>query len=280
MALSLFPRFGSFFDDFDAFGMSVGPAVHVRESQDGIVLELEVPRYRAEELSVEVKGRNLVIQGKRNMTAEHEQSQFLVGDAPMSSFRRVVYIPETFTVEKETHELNFGVFSIRIPRAPTPPPPPPPQPLPIGGAAAAPAQAPGAIVPFTDKHGLQVTATSTPAEYNAVATMRWPPKVKVDDSNDKITYTASMPPSVGRDHIDLSLDGQNLHFTVHHQRNVVKKDAKGNVVYNQDQSVQYSTNLQVPQDTTAADISTTYEQGQLVITVTKHANPAQQVPVK
>jgi len=89
-----------------------------------------------------------------------------------------------------------------------------------------------------------------------------------------------MPPTVTSDHLDLNLQGRNLTLGVHHQLQQVKKDTAGNTVFNQQQSVQYSTNLIVPEGTSASDISTEYTNGNLTITVSKHDNPAQSVPVK
>jgi HSP20 family molecular chaperone IbpA len=280
MALSLFPRFGSFFDEFDHYGMSVGPAVHVRESETALILEFEVPRYRAEDLRVEVRGDTLVVSGRRPEERPHHDyayNQFLFGETPSNSFRRAFQIPRGFDPTKVAHELSFGVLTVTIARRPTPPPLPEPVKVPIAGAPASTAVA--APQTSTDSRGLTVTSTASPAEYNAVAQMKWPPKVKVDDSENAIRYTCSMPPSVTGDHIDLSLRGRTLNLAVNHQRKVQKKDKDGNVVFNEEQSVSYSTPLLVPEGTVASDISTEYKDGNLTITVSKHANPTQKVPV-
>jgi len=279
MALSLFPRFGTFFDDFDFLGANSGPAFHVRESDTALILELEVPRYRHEDITVEQRANNvLVVTGNRpDERPHHDQSynQFLYGDTPSTRFRRAFSVPPGFDGSKATHSLQFGVLSIVIPRAAAPPTPTPIAIANTKGEVVS-APAPGEV---KDKRGLIVTATSTPAEYNAVAKMKWPPQIKVDDQNDAITYTATMPPSVTADHIDLHFVRDGLRLGVHHQRQLVKKDDKGNVVFNEEQSVQYSTMLKVPDGTTAQDVSTSYDNGTLVVKVSKHPNPTQSVPV-
>lgn len=281
MALSLFPRFGTFFDDFDYFGSNAGPAIHVRESDGALTLELEVPRYRPEDITVEHRANNvLVVAGNRPEDRPHHDfafNQFLYGEAPSSRFRRAFQVPPGFDGSKATHAVNFGVLSIVIPRAAAPPKP---TPIAIAGATSGKNADAHTNEPVVDKHGLTVTATSTPAEYHAVSRMKWPPTIKTDDSNDAITYTASMPPSVTADHIDLQLQRDGLRLGVHHKRQLVKKDDKGNVVFNEESSVQYSTNLRVPEGTTPQDVSTTYENGSLVVKVAKHADSKQQVPVK
>jgi len=279
MALSLEPRFGSFFDEFDHYGMTVGPAVHLRESDSALIIELEVPRYRAEDLRVEVRDDTLVVSGNRPEGRPHYDdafSQFLFGEAPSNAFRRAFHIPQGFDPAKVAHELSFGVLTVTIARRPTPPPQPAPVKVPIAGAPSTAVTAPQTT---TDSRGLTVTSTALPAEYNAVAQMNWPPKVKVDDSENAIKYTCSMPPSLTGDHIDLSLRGRSLNLAVNHQRRVEKKDKDGNVVFNEEQAVSYSTPLLVPDGTTAKDISTEFRDGNLVVTVSKPPNPTQTVPV-
>jgi HSP20 family protein len=283
MALTLFPRFGSFFDEFDHYGMDVGPAVHARESENALIMEFEVPRYRAEDLKVEVRGDTLIVSGHRPEDRPHYNQmydQFLFGEAPSNSFRRAFHIPQGFDPAKVSHELSFGVLTVTIARRPTPPPKaaaPAPVKVPIAGAPTPSGTV--ATQPTTDSRGLTVMSTSTPAEYNAVAHMKWPPKVQVDDSNDRIKYTCTMPPSMTADHIDLSLRGRSLNLAVNSQRKVTKKDKDGNVVFNEEQAVSYSTPLLVPEGTNASDISTEFNNGTLTITVSKHANPTQNVPV-
>jgi HSP20 family molecular chaperone IbpA len=280
MALSLFPRFGSFFHEFDQFGM-YGPHVHMRESEDALIMEFEVPRYRAEDVKVEVRGETLIVSGERPLDRPHYSdgfSQFLFGEAPSNSFRRAFHIPSGFDPKNVSHELNYGVLTIKIGKVPT-------QKVPVAGhiaaagGAAAPKQSGELIKQQTDSRGLTVSSTMSAEEYNAIANMKWPPKIHVDDSNDRIRYTCTMPSTMTPDHIELTLRGRSLNLAVNNQRKVTKKDRDGNVVFNEEQAVSYSTPLLVPEGTQASDISTEYNNGTLTITVSKHANPTQSVPV-
>jgi len=246
-----------------------------------LTLEFDVPRYRVEDITVEHRGNNvLVVAGNRPDERPHHDgrfNQFLYGEAQSARFQRAFSVPFGFDGSKATHALNYGVLSIVIPRAAAPSRP---LPIPIaGGKPTGEVAAPATSEPVKDKQGLIVTATSTPAEFNAVANMKWPPQIKVDDTNDVITYTSTMPPTVTADHIELNFVRDGVRVGVHHQRQLVKKDDKGNVVFNEEQSVQYSTVLRVPEGTTPQDISTSYSEGTLVVKVTKHANPAQAVPI-
>jgi HSP20 family molecular chaperone IbpA len=276
--MSLFPHIGFGFEDF---GFNLGPSVHTRATEEGLTLELEVPRYRQEEIEVKVEPHNtLVIAGKRaNEMSRHDR--FLFGDTPSTSFRRALHIPYEYDTSKMKWELSHGVLVITIPHAPQVKPPEP-QRLPIAGSQTAQPQThqQGGTLTTRDKHGMELSTTSNPEEFQAVARMNWPPKIKREEADGRITYTCSMPPTVTSDHLDLSLQGRNLTLGVHHQLQQIKKDSAGNTVFNQQQSVQYSTNLLVPEGTSASDISTSYNNGNLTITVSKHDNPSQSVPVK
>lgn len=272
--LSLFPRFGTFFDDMDMY--HGGPTIHTRETHDGsLVLEVEVPRYTAADIKVAVRGDVLEVAGQLPAAAQNDRDQFLYGEPQMSQFKRAVRIPAWFDASKETHQVANGVLTIVVPPRPAPAPP---VHLPIAKPVAPSRELTSTTT--TDKHGLIVKTTGgSAAEFNAVSHLKWPPRVQVDDSDNQLKYTCTMPASVPAECIDLDFQGNNLRLSVHHTRQLSKQDQHGKTVFDESQSVQFSNLLRVPEGTKAEDISTAYNGGNLVITVSKHPNPTQAVPV-
>lgn len=116
-------------------------------------------------------------------------------------------------------------------------------------------------------------------EFNNIAHIKWPPHIQVDDSNNQLRYTCYMPATVPLECIELNLRGNRLELGIHHTRQLTKQDQKGATVFDEQQSVNYSTSLRVPQGTSVGDISTSFNGGYLVITVSKNSSASQDVGV-
>lgn len=107
--LSLFstlPTLDRVFDDVmrESFAFAGGPtpSVEVRTEDSRVVLELDVPGVKPDDLSVEVEGKLLYVSGKRNGM----------------SFERAWTLPEGLDTENLKASLDYGVLTIEIPKHP------------------------------------------------------------------------------------------------------------------------------------------------------------------
>jgi HSP20 family protein len=113
-------RLNSIFQDFarpdeTSESLAAGnfvPAVDVYEDADKLVLKLEVPGIRREDLDVRVEGRTLTVKGERKFESEEKEENFHRIERRYGSFVRSFTLPSTVNTEKVEATSAEGVVSI------------------------------------------------------------------------------------------------------------------------------------------------------------------------
>jgi HSP20 family protein len=88
------------------------PAVDVYEDADKLVLKLEVPGIRREDLDIRVEGRVLTVKGERKFENEEKEENFHRIERRYGSFVRSFTLPSTVNTEKVEATSADGVVSI------------------------------------------------------------------------------------------------------------------------------------------------------------------------
>ena len=88
------------------------PAVDVYEDADKLVLKLEVPGIRREDLDIRVEGRTLTVKGERKFESEEKEENFHRIERRYGSFVRSFTLPSTVNTEKVEATSADGVVSI------------------------------------------------------------------------------------------------------------------------------------------------------------------------
>jgi len=105
------------FEEHGYFAVDV-PATDIFETDNEFVLELEVPGFERDELSVEIDGQALVVTGRR---AEEEQEQVgrerLLHERLEHSFERRFELPRAVDTEHVAASCDKGVLTVRVPKA-------------------------------------------------------------------------------------------------------------------------------------------------------------------
>jgi HSP20 family protein len=113
-------RLNSIFQDFAppdgaSEALSAGsfvPAVDVYEDAEKLVLKLEVPGIRREDLDIRVEGRALTVRGERKFESEEKEENFHRIERRYGSFVRSFTLPSTVNTEKVEATSADGVVSI------------------------------------------------------------------------------------------------------------------------------------------------------------------------
>ena len=100
-------RLNSIFQDFarpeaasDSLAMgNFVPAVDVYEDAQKLVLKLEVPGIRKEDLDIRVEGRTLTVKGERKFESEEKEENFVRVERRFGSFTRSFTLPATVSTE-------------------------------------------------------------------------------------------------------------------------------------------------------------------------------------
>jgi len=115
-------RLNSIFNDFarqDAATETLAagnfvPAVDVYEDSQKLVLKLEVPGVRKEDLDIRVEGRTLTVKGERKFESEEKEENFTRIERRFGSFVRSFTLPPTVNTEEVSAQTADGVLSISL----------------------------------------------------------------------------------------------------------------------------------------------------------------------
>ena len=88
------------------------PAVDVYEDAEKLVLKLEVPGIRREDLDIRVEGRTLTVKGERKFESEEKEENFHRIERRYGSFMRSFTLPSSVNTEKVEATSADGVVSI------------------------------------------------------------------------------------------------------------------------------------------------------------------------
>jgi HSP20 family protein len=98
------------------------PAVDIFEKQGGIVLRVEIPGVEIDDVSVEVKGDMLIIQGQRRLDETIRWEAYRRIERPYGSFRRSFALPQGVDQGNIRARLNNGVLEVTLPLSDERPP--------------------------------------------------------------------------------------------------------------------------------------------------------------
>jgi HSP20 family protein len=119
-------RLNSIFNDFarpepSTEMLSAGnfvPAVDVYEDAQKLVLKLEVPGIRREDLDIHIEGRTLTVKGERKFENEEKEENFHRIERRFGSFIRSFTLPGTVDTDQIMATSTDGVLSISLAKKP------------------------------------------------------------------------------------------------------------------------------------------------------------------
>lgn len=90
--------------------------VDVRLEEDEYILQALLPGVKAEDLTVQVIGDTITIQGEFRKT-EDDKSTYLLSEIPAGRFYRELTLPAALDTGKVEAHLDEGVLTLHIPKA-------------------------------------------------------------------------------------------------------------------------------------------------------------------
>ena len=115
-------RLNSIFNDFvgpdgseaSAPNASFVPAVDVYEDAEKLVLKLEIPGVKTEDLDIRLENQTLVIKGERKFEHEEKAENFHRIERRFGSFVRSFTLPQAVDTEAVTASSDAGVLTISL----------------------------------------------------------------------------------------------------------------------------------------------------------------------
>lgn len=119
-------RFNSIFSDFarphvtesksetsTAMGSFV-PAVDVYEDAQALVLQLEVPGVKQDDLDIRIENQTLTIKGERKLDSTAKQENFHRIERRFGSFTRTFSLPQTVDTDAVSATYEAGVLTVSL----------------------------------------------------------------------------------------------------------------------------------------------------------------------
>jgi HSP20 family protein len=91
------------------------PPVEITQRDDKMVISVELPGVKKEDLKVEVADGNLFIQGERKREAEEERGIIYRSERAYGNFFRCISLPEGARTDQAKAEFRDGVLEISVP---------------------------------------------------------------------------------------------------------------------------------------------------------------------
>jgi HSP20 family protein len=93
------------------------PAVELAETDDAVILKLEIPGIAAEDLDIQATSESVTIQGERKLEKTVEGENYNRSEFRYGKFRRVVPLPVRVQNTASQASYRDGLLSLTLPKA-------------------------------------------------------------------------------------------------------------------------------------------------------------------
>ena len=107
--------------DLDSENKSGGawiPNADILETDDFLILKVELPGVQCDALSLSVHGGNLVIEGKKSRPGLDQGAHFHSAERQYGGFRRVITLTVPVNTRQAQAELENGLLRLTFPKVP------------------------------------------------------------------------------------------------------------------------------------------------------------------
>jgi HSP20 family protein len=94
------------------------PPVDIYEDEHKLVLKLEIPGLRLEDLDVRIENNTLTVKGERSFQSEGKEENFHRVERRYGTFYRAFTVPDTFNSEGIKAEYDAGVLRVELEKKP------------------------------------------------------------------------------------------------------------------------------------------------------------------
>lgn len=108
------------FSDNGGLGGGLNPSTDLKETDDSISMEMELPGLDEKDVSVELKGDRIVVKGEKKEAKEEEDKEtgYRHVERSYGSFQRSFALPPSADTSKAAAVFQKGVLTVTIPKNP------------------------------------------------------------------------------------------------------------------------------------------------------------------
>jgi HSP20 family protein len=93
------------------------PALDVADREDSLLVRVELPGLKSEDIDISVQGNVLIITGEKKESTEEKEKNYYHSERRFGSFRREVTLPTGVDANKIDATFHDGVLSIVLPKS-------------------------------------------------------------------------------------------------------------------------------------------------------------------
>jgi HSP20 family protein len=109
--------FGTMETPSRVLGAGVFPAINLTENADNYYVRAELPGIQAQDLDIQVTGRNISISGERKIPIESENARYHRRERDAGKFSRALALPGEIDSDKVGAKFANGILTVTIPKA-------------------------------------------------------------------------------------------------------------------------------------------------------------------
>jgi HSP20 family protein len=112
--------FSRFFSDWaEDSPRGYWPAMDLSEKDDRVILTVELPGMKADDIDISVQGNTLTLSGQKTVAHEEKDVHYYHRERCGGSFQRVITLPNDVDTENIQARHNDGVLTITLPKSET-----------------------------------------------------------------------------------------------------------------------------------------------------------------
>lgn len=92
------------------------PTVDIYNRSDELVVELELPGVKMEDLDLRIEENHLILEGTRKRSDEFKEEERLYNERLFGAFHRVIHLPSDVDAERTEARFTEGLLVIRLPK--------------------------------------------------------------------------------------------------------------------------------------------------------------------
>lgn len=93
-----------------------GPDIDVYDSKDEILVKVDLPGMKKDEIDVSIQGDTLTIKGEKKKESEIKEENFIMAERCCGMFHRTITLPSTIDQEKVSASYKDGVLELKLPK--------------------------------------------------------------------------------------------------------------------------------------------------------------------
>ncbi|MBU1054970.1 MAG: Hsp20/alpha crystallin family protein [Proteobacteria bacterium] len=95
----------------------VFPLINLTENQNNYYVRAELPGLKAQDLDIQVMGKNLTISGERKIPSEGKDIKYHRSEREAGKFSRIISLPGEINNEKVEAQMKNGLLKVVIPKS-------------------------------------------------------------------------------------------------------------------------------------------------------------------